>query len=61
MLSRATAFKVADLMGPDKSWDTNLLRLNLTPFSAIEAIKTPTSWFSNADTLYWPLNKDGNY
>lgn len=60
MLPGATASRVADQMGLGKSWDNNLLRLNLIPASVIEALRPLPRGFQMM-TLYWPLSKDGKY
>lgn len=57
----ATASLVGDLLDSSKNWDTNLLRQNLSPKSAIDALKTPISWSSSSDQLFWPHDKDGIY
>lgn len=51
-LPAAIASTVSDLIGLNYNWDTNLLRQNLTPSSAIDAIKTPICWMSPNDNFY---------
>lgn len=60
-ITRATARMVSHLIGPNNTWDTHLLKSNLTPSSDIEAIKTLISWNSTIDVFYWPVSKDEIY
>lgn len=60
VVANATARIVKDLTDSNNQWDNSLLRNNLSPSSAIDALKTPIAW-NSPDEFYWPLNPSGTY
>lgn len=54
--------KVLELTHPTShSWKVDILRGDMQPHSAIEALKTPIRWSDTPDILIWSLTKDENY
>lgn len=52
---------VNELITPDHEWDINLITSNLSSARANEVLKTPISWTSPLDKLFWPNSTNGSY
>lgn len=61
LLQGARATKVRELINEDHEWSISLLKDNLAPPSAIEAVKNPIACTSTQDHLYWPHTTNGLY
>lgn len=57
----ASVTRVQQLINFDHEWDLEAIRNNIDHNCAFDILKTPISWSSNEDSLFWPHSKSGVY
>lgn len=57
----ATVTIVQQLINSNHEWDLQMIRNNVDHSSAFDILKTPISWSSTVDNLFWPYSKNGRY